>query len=602
MISETPSSAFQHDPLPDSSTHFRLLHILRGDFGQHVECEISSWPIDDAPSYYAISYTWGDPADTAKITVNGKPLAVRRNCEYVLQQAFATKASRYYWVDAICIAQTSIQERNHQVGIMGMIYSGAKHVFACVGPHADDSEYLMATVGRQRPILEKINKWGKSVKSYGMIDLFYNAPYPFIEGQRRAWRWLRCLFTMHTSEQLRTSKAFLSFTTRPYFTRVWVLQELHLATRLSYCCGADVQPGGYIRALEPLVEYWIDDHQGAYLHRKLKRSRKWILQKRARVNSPSKESWPDLQGFYWQGKTAGTCLRLGVSAQKQDFDAMLMVIRDFCCVDTRDNLYGILSLVKWPQGQGPTPDYTKDQFEVAKHVLSLWYQKHCFHLSFKEQCFELFSIFDVTLELPSLRHAITLRSSVITQADLRLQENHAPKIDKVQAEWRGIQISDGNPISKHVGSRRQSNLDSCYIEQVPNRRFVLIRIRSRITIRAHVDTKVGDWCLVEDPSPFRNGSCGLILRKLDGHKYVVVGSALIDNKDNGSVYDLEKEKSRFSRFKGWLDPEDLMVLAWMLDGVEGKEDVSDKDIEKFVSMRICGWTNSSYFEKVVKDI
>ena len=50
MTSETPSSAFEHDPLRDYTTHFRLLHILRGDFGQHVECEISSWSIDDAPS------------------------------------------------------------------------------------------------------------------------------------------------------------------------------------------------------------------------------------------------------------------------------------------------------------------------------------------------------------------------------------------------------------------------------------------------------------------------------------------------------------------------------------------------------------------------
>ncbi|PZC88992.1 HET domain containing protein, partial [Pyrenophora tritici-repentis] len=115
--------------------------ITRGKFGQHVECEISAWPIDDAPPYYAISYTWGDPTNETEITINGKLLVVRRNCEYVLQQAFTAKPNKYYWVDAICIAQTT-QEKNHQVGIMGQIYSGANHVFACVGPHADDSEYL----------------------------------------------------------------------------------------------------------------------------------------------------------------------------------------------------------------------------------------------------------------------------------------------------------------------------------------------------------------------------------------------------------------------------------------------------------------------------
>ena len=184
--------------------------------------------------YYAISYTWGDPADTTEITVNGKPFVVRRNCEYVLQQAFATKASRYYWVDAICIAQTSIQERNHQVGIMGKIYSGAKHVFACVGPHADNSEYLMATIDSQRPILEKVHIWGRSLVGYNTLSVhesWYNPMY------RHVRRQLQCLFTMRTSERFRTSEAFLAFMKRPYFTRVWVLQELHLATRVSYCCG-----------------------------------------------------------------------------------------------------------------------------------------------------------------------------------------------------------------------------------------------------------------------------------------------------------------------------------------------------------------------------
>jgi hypothetical protein len=95
--------AFEHDPLSNSTTNFRLLHITRGDFEQHVECEISTWPIDGAPPYYAISYTWGDPADTAEITINGRPFVVHKNCEYVLQQALASKACRYFWVDALCI-------------------------------------------------------------------------------------------------------------------------------------------------------------------------------------------------------------------------------------------------------------------------------------------------------------------------------------------------------------------------------------------------------------------------------------------------------------------------------------------------------------------
>jgi len=598
MTSETPPSAFEHDPLPDSTTQFRLLHILRGDFGQHVECEISSWPIDDAPSYYAISYTWGDPAETAEITVNGKPLAVRRNCEYVLQQAFATKASRYYWVDAICIAQTSIQERNHQVGIMGKIYSGAKHVFACVGPHADDSEYLMATIDSQRPILEKVYMWGRSIVGYNMLSVHHSMYNPMSRHMRRQ---LQCLFTMRTSERLRTGEAFIAFMKRPYFTRVWVLQELHLATRVSYCCGVDVLPGEHFRALDSLIEYWINRHDAIHVWPKRKYQR-WILQRCILDNIPLYDFWQPLCLGFFNSVPHRGCLRLSASARKPSLGEVLLMLNCFNCVDARDNLYGILSLVGWPDGQRPIPDYTKDNFEVAKHVLSLWTHGGIY-TTLQYQCSLLSKLFDVTLELASFRDAIALRSSTAPQTDLGLQGNQYSEIAKVKTAWRGIQIVEGNRISEHADGRKQSDLHSCHVDQVQNGRFVLIRVGSQITVRAHVDTKVGDWCVVDERSPFSHGRYGLILRGLDDHKYVVVGSALIDSKNDTAIdkWGGENMYSSFSRFKGWLDPEDLMILVWMLDEVARKEQVSDEDIEEFLGMRVCGWKDSSYFEEVSDD-
>lgn len=70
------SSEFRHDPLPDSATHIRLLEVL--DTSHHpndddddddkddddhasVRCRLTAWPVDSAPPYHAISYTWGDP-------------------------------------------------------------------------------------------------------------------------------------------------------------------------------------------------------------------------------------------------------------------------------------------------------------------------------------------------------------------------------------------------------------------------------------------------------------------------------------------------------------------------------------------------------------
>lgn len=77
---------FVHSPLPDSKTHIRLLEVQQGNFEQHVVCAMSVWPLDSAPPYSAISYTWGDPALTANITIDGRHMVVRQNCEYALNR------------------------------------------------------------------------------------------------------------------------------------------------------------------------------------------------------------------------------------------------------------------------------------------------------------------------------------------------------------------------------------------------------------------------------------------------------------------------------------------------------------------------------------
>ena len=190
------------------------------------------------------------------MTVNSKSLVVRQNCECVLQQTFATKASHYYWVDAVCITQTGIHERNHQVGITDKIYPGAKHVFACVGTHADDSEYLMKLNKKRRSILEAIHKWSRPEASSRWSTTCGQIPYYMI--YKHTWVRFRCLLTMCISERLRVCKHFVSFMRRPYFARMWVLQDLYLATGLSCCCGSTVCTCENFRALDVLLLFWIE--------------------------------------------------------------------------------------------------------------------------------------------------------------------------------------------------------------------------------------------------------------------------------------------------------------------------------------------------------
>jgi hypothetical protein len=337
----SPTSHFEHDPLPDSTTHFRLLHIKRGDFKQHVECELSIWPVEDAPPYYAISYTWGDPSLTAEITVNGKPLIVRQNCEYVLQQqqAYETKASNYYWVDAICIDQQGDQEKNHQVAMMGDIYSKAEHVFACVGPHADDSEFMFNILKKRRSLFKDLY----SALPPGTLSV-HELMHPDILSKR--YPRFRCMAIIDSKSRVRLYQAFISFVQRSYFSRVWIQQELSLAPKVSFCCEAVVASAESMLALNMLLYSWM------YLKWTLTGSTKLLSKtlgrfpifRRVRAVVPLKR---DFFGTY----NLQRCLALAsTTVQGLALKDILLSMRDFQCADHRDKLYGVLSLVDFDQG------------------------------------------------------------------------------------------------------------------------------------------------------------------------------------------------------------------------------------------------------------
>ena len=143
VMQETAHSEFQYFDLPDAATHIRLLRIIAAEEDNDVQCGLSVWSLESAPPYNAISYTWGARTETKTIQLNGHRLVVRSNCEYVLRQTYLYDHNMYIWIDALCIDQGNVPENNVQVAMMGDLYKRAERVLACIGQHADDSEYFM---------------------------------------------------------------------------------------------------------------------------------------------------------------------------------------------------------------------------------------------------------------------------------------------------------------------------------------------------------------------------------------------------------------------------------------------------------------------------
>ncbi|KAF2621395.1 hypothetical protein BU25DRAFT_305199, partial [Macroventuria anomochaeta] len=83
--------------------------------------------------YTAVSYMRGDTTSTQEILLDGKFFSVRSNLFDFLVIFSKGGYDDLFWIDALCMNQGNIVERNHQVNLMGQILSTAEHVFVRLG-------------------------------------------------------------------------------------------------------------------------------------------------------------------------------------------------------------------------------------------------------------------------------------------------------------------------------------------------------------------------------------------------------------------------------------------------------------------------------------
>jgi hypothetical protein len=81
-----------------------------------------------------------------KIILNGSIFPITYNLEQALRSLRDGNggSARTLWVDAICIHQSNISERNHQVAQMPEIYSGATRVNFWSGQAMENSDMAIA--------------------------------------------------------------------------------------------------------------------------------------------------------------------------------------------------------------------------------------------------------------------------------------------------------------------------------------------------------------------------------------------------------------------------------------------------------------------------
>ncbi|KAH7370781.1 heterokaryon incompatibility protein-domain-containing protein [Rhexocercosporidium sp. MPI-PUGE-AT-0058] len=129
--------------LSSSKKEIRILHLLPAlNWEDGIQCRLSVVCLsnDDRLQYQALSYVWGDARITIPIDVNGFRFDATKNLVEALRALRLQSEERILWIDAICINQANVDERNRQVSMMTEIYRNSLSTVAWLGPSHRESD------------------------------------------------------------------------------------------------------------------------------------------------------------------------------------------------------------------------------------------------------------------------------------------------------------------------------------------------------------------------------------------------------------------------------------------------------------------------------
>jgi len=178
-------------------------------------CRLEYFSIDKHPSYLALSYVWGDDKVTTRLKCDDCYLHITRNLEAALFNLRLTRKHRWVWVDAICICQNDPDEKAAQIQLMRHIYAQSMQTIVWLGGAGDDGFLATALIQTLYFHIMQHPEW----KGRLLEDNLNNLGIGSIS---------RPLFW----------QALRRFYDRPYFNRVWVMQEVAVSKKLMVVFGS----------------------------------------------------------------------------------------------------------------------------------------------------------------------------------------------------------------------------------------------------------------------------------------------------------------------------------------------------------------------------
>lgn len=222
---------FDYSTVPlSSATEIRLLSFPDLDNGDLLKCKLSTFDINKAPPFAALSYVWYNPRLKSSVSVpcgdGNQALSVLGNLydalKHLVQQstsAFRVSGLTYLWADAMCIDQSNLAERAAQVLLMRQLYQKAQSTYIWLG--SDQS----------------------TAKAFSLLSDMAAARLKYVEaGDHRTFAELSdedtSRYGMPSLADGRCSD-LRSLLGTGWFTRTWIIQELAVSFNPLLVCSTE---------------------------------------------------------------------------------------------------------------------------------------------------------------------------------------------------------------------------------------------------------------------------------------------------------------------------------------------------------------------------
>ena len=193
-------------PIKKELRQIRILTLAPGIYSDTLQgsFEVENLDYDDI-HYTAFSYTWSGPIGERTIQIGQAPLKITKNLAAALRHFRGPVRPKKIWVDAICINQSDDEEKGFQVALMGDIYRNASRTWIWLGEESDDSDTAIEYIVSFRDLL--------SVPKLNYLKIHHPNP------REVPWR------------------AIFHLLERPWWRRIWVVQEVLKSPRSILQCG-----------------------------------------------------------------------------------------------------------------------------------------------------------------------------------------------------------------------------------------------------------------------------------------------------------------------------------------------------------------------------